>query len=145
MKKILMAASRASHFKNFHIPYIKYLIENGNTVFTVSEGDFEMEGVTHINLPFHKKLFSFGNIGVIADLAKLIRKERFDIFQFHFGGSDGTLGGNPVKVLKNKNDTHMSRISFQRRREQESENLSRGGKASEKTHRPSGGYERRRS
>ncbi len=104
MKKILMAASRASHFKNFHIPYIKYLIENGNTVFTVSEGDFEMEGVTHINLPFHKKLFSFGNIGVIADLAKLIRKERFDILYTNstLAGAMGRLAAILSKCSKTK-------------------------------------------
>lgn len=78
MKKILMTASKTSHFKNFHIPYIKYLLKNGCEVCTAAEGDFELEGVTSLNLPFKKKLVSFGNIGVIFKLAKLIRKEGFD-------------------------------------------------------------------
>lgn len=78
MKKILMTASKASHFKNFHIPYIKYLLENGCKVYTASEGDFELDGVVSVNLPFKKKLFSLGNIGVIFKLAKLIKIESFD-------------------------------------------------------------------
>ncbi len=57
MKKILMVASKASHFKNFHIPYIRYLIERGCAVFTASEDDFRFEGAAHFKLPF-KRSFS---------------------------------------------------------------------------------------
>ncbi len=79
MKKILITASKASHFKNFHIPYIKYLADGGNAVFTASDDDFEYEGAVHIKMPFKKKIFSFGNIGVVLRLARLMRKERFDV------------------------------------------------------------------
>lgn len=88
MKKILMVASKASHFNNFHIPYIRYLIERGCAVFTASEDDFRFEGATHIKLPFKKKLFSLGNLGVIFSLAKLMRKERFDLLY-----TNSTLAG----------------------------------------------------
>lgn len=78
MKKILMTASKASHFKNFHIPYIKYLLEKGCKVYTAADGELNIEGVTHFKLPFKKKLFSFGNIGVVLKLSRLIKKEGFD-------------------------------------------------------------------
>lgn len=88
MKKILMIASKASHFKNFHVPYIKYLIKKGCKVYTAAEGNFELEGVTHLQLPFKKKIVSPRNIGVIFNLAKLIRKEGFETVY-----SNSTLAG----------------------------------------------------
>lgn len=78
MKKILMVASKASHFGNFHIPYIKYLTEKGDKVYTSSADCFDLEGVVHFPADFRKKLISFGNIGVIFKLASLIRKEKID-------------------------------------------------------------------
>lgn len=78
MKKILMIASEASHFKNFHIPYIKYLLDNDIEVFTASRGVFSFEGVKHIEIPYKKKLFCLANVGIILKLASIIRKSRFD-------------------------------------------------------------------
>lgn len=78
MKKVLMTASESSHFRNFHIPYIKYLQSRGVEVHTAANGDFEMDGVTHMRLGFRKKLTSPANIGVILKLARLIRRERYD-------------------------------------------------------------------
>ncbi|MCM1054449.1 MAG: glycosyltransferase [Bacteroides sp.] len=79
MKKILMLASEASHFKNFHIPYINKLVQEGDKVFTASNGSLEAEGAAHILIPFKKKLISLGNIRVIFKLAGLMRRESFDL------------------------------------------------------------------
>ncbi len=78
MKKVLMAASESSHFKNFHIPYIKRLLGEGVEVHTASNGEFTLDGVTHTRLSFRKKLLSPANVAVIFKLAKLIRRERYD-------------------------------------------------------------------
>ena len=78
MKKVLMIASESSHFRNFHIPYIEYLLENGVTVYTAANGEFVHDGVVHTTLGFRKKITSPANIKVIFKLASLIRKERFD-------------------------------------------------------------------
>ncbi len=78
MKKILMTASEASHFKNFHIPYIKYLLNNNIEVYTASRGTFSYNGVHHIEIPYKKKLLSLGNIGIILKLASIIRNNEFD-------------------------------------------------------------------
>ena len=79
MKKVLMVASAASHFKNFHIPYIKYLAEKGVQVYNASAGELCSEYISgHISLPFRKKLYHPLNLAVILRLARLMRKERFD-------------------------------------------------------------------
>lgn len=78
MKKVLMAASESSHFKNFHIPYIRHLLDNGIEVHTASNGEFSLDGVVHTRLDFRKKLFSPANIAIIFKLAGIIRRERYD-------------------------------------------------------------------
>lgn len=78
MKKVLMVASESSHFKNFHLPYIKWLLDDGVEVHTASNGELSFGETVHIRLGFKKKLTSPANLGVIAKLAKLIRRERYD-------------------------------------------------------------------
>lgn len=78
MKKVLMVASESSHFRNFHIPYIDRLLQDGVEVYTAANGVFEHDGVVHKTLNFRKKITSPANIGVIFKLASLIRRERFD-------------------------------------------------------------------
>lgn len=78
MKKVLMIASESSHFRNFHIPYIDMLLQQGVQVFTAANGSFEHGGVVHKTLNFRKKITSPANIGVIFALRALIRRERFD-------------------------------------------------------------------
>lgn len=78
MKKVLMIASESSHFRNFHVPYIEYLLDRGVEVHTAANGVFEHEEVVHTTLGFKKKITSPANIRVIFKLASLIRRERFD-------------------------------------------------------------------
>ena len=80
MKKVLMVASAASHFENFHIPYIKHFHDRGVQVYTASAGKLHSDYVyKHLELAFRKKLYHPSNIGVIFRLARLMRRERFDI------------------------------------------------------------------
>lgn len=79
MKKVLMVASAASHFENFHIPYIEHLHGRGVQVYTASAGKLNSQYVfRHITLPYRKKLYHPMNLIVILRLAWLMRKERFD-------------------------------------------------------------------
>lgn len=78
MKKVLMVASESSHFKNFHLPYIKRLLDNVVEVHTASNGEFSFGETVHTRLGFKKKLTSPANLGVILKLAGLIRRERYD-------------------------------------------------------------------
>lgn len=108
MKKLLMLASEASHFKNFHVPYIKYLQQKGDKVFTLSNGSFNMDGVTHFSLPFRKKMASPDNIKTIFKLARLIRKESFDAVY-----TNSTLAGfmgRTAVILSRKKNTKVIHI-----------------------------------
>lgn len=102
MKKVLMLASEASHFTNFHIPYIRYLQQKGDKVFTLSNGSFSMEGVTHFSVPFRKKLASPGNVKTIFKIARLIRKESFDVVYTN-STLAGFMGRAAVILSRKKN------------------------------------------
>lgn len=78
MKKVLMIASEASHFRNFHVPYIKHLKEQGIEVYTASKGVFSEADTVHTELGFRKKLFHIGNIGVMLNISRLIRTSGID-------------------------------------------------------------------
>ena len=67
VKKILYAASTASHLENFHAPYISLLARAGCRVTVCCRGIPETEGAAeHIELPFEKKLVSPRNFILTA-------------------------------------------------------------------------------
>lgn len=76
-KKILYAASTASHLRRFHQPYIEALKEEAE-VKTMATG----EGV---DLPvlFDKHFFSFANLRSILKIRKILKRERFDTVLVH--------------------------------------------------------------
>lgn len=105
MKKILMIASEASHFENFHIPYIEYLLNRKVEVFTASRGSFSYEGVSHITIPYKKKLLSVGNVSVILKLAALIRKNDFDAIY-----TNSTLAGFTGRMAAALSGKHRKKV-----------------------------------
>ena len=105
MKKVLMIASEASHFENFHIPYIEYLLKHNVEVFTASRGNFSFEGVTHFTIPYKKKLISPGNVGVILSLASFIRKNGFDAVY-----TNSTLAGFTGRMAAILSGKHCKKI-----------------------------------
>ncbi len=78
-KKVLYTASTYSHIKNFHLPYLRFLKEQGLSVTVMAGGkkapipfaDFIAD------MPFQKKFFSPGNFVLAFKIAGLIRKQRF--------------------------------------------------------------------
>lgn len=72
-KKILYVASTISHINNFHTRYIEKLREDGYSVSVMANG----EGADY-NIPFEKKLLSPINTACRRDIAKIIRREKFD-------------------------------------------------------------------
>ncbi|MCR4771317.1 MAG: glycosyltransferase family 4 protein [Oscillospiraceae bacterium] len=83
-KKILYAASTASHLENFHAPYISLLARAGCRVTVCCRGIPETEGAAeHIELPFEKKLVSPRNFILAAKLARRLREDRCDLISVH--------------------------------------------------------------
>lgn len=98
MKKILYVASSYGHILSFHVPYIKKLQEMDFEVHVAAAGAPEnVESVDSakttknqkladtktINIPFEKSMLSPKNLDCVAQLVKLIKKERYDIISVH--------------------------------------------------------------
>lgn len=84
MNKILFCASTASHIRNFHLPYIKALNEEGYEIWVATNSDEPIpytKGVAAF--PFKKNLFSFSNIMAVFKLRKFLKSERFDKISTH--------------------------------------------------------------
>ena len=110
MKKILMIASAASHFENFHIPYIKHLHDKGVKVYTASAGELRSEYISgHFELSFRKKLYHPFNLWVILRLARLMRKERFDAV--YTNSSLAGFTGRMALKLSGRRETKAVHIS----------------------------------
>ncbi len=73
-KKILYAASTASHLRAFHTPYIDKLTSEGHIVKTMARG----EGVD-FNIPFEKKFLSKKNRELRSTVSAIIEREKFDL------------------------------------------------------------------
>lgn len=76
-KKVLYAASTASHLRRFHAPYIEALRKEAE-VKTMATG----EGVD-IPVLFAKSFFSPSNLGSIFKIRKILRREKFDTVLVH--------------------------------------------------------------
>lgn len=92
--KLLMCASRGSHLRQFHRPYVEWLAQRGWQVDTISQGKPELSG-THREweLTFSKKEFSIKNIQTVFKIWKLLRWERYDVVVAH-----ATLAGLLTKL-----------------------------------------------
>jgi len=73
MSKILYVASNMQHIKNFHIPYIDRLREDGHTVSVMASG----EGADY-DVPFVKKMLSPRNLISQRKIRKIVKREKFD-------------------------------------------------------------------
>ena len=82
--KVLYCASNPTHLRNFHLPYIAGLIARGDRVSTLCSGPFSAEGTEeHIDLPMVKNVLSPMNLVSALRLARLLRRERFDLLCLH--------------------------------------------------------------
>ena len=72
-KKILYAASTASHLRQFHMPYIEALKKDYD-VYSMATG----EGVD-FPVTFAKSYFSFANFRSLFRIRKILKREKFDL------------------------------------------------------------------
>lgn len=83
-KKILFTASTYSHINNFHIPYIKFLKDRGDTVHVMVGGKLQeiLYADRVIEIQFEKKITSPKNFMLAIKMAKILKKEKYDIINF---------------------------------------------------------------
>ncbi|TNJ59756.1 glycosyltransferase family 4 protein [Paenibacillus hemerocallicola] len=86
LRKILFCASTASHIRNFHLPYLQLLKEQGNDIWVAANLNMndDIPFIDNIvNMPFEKKLFSIKNFSLIFSVYYLLKRERFDLIILH--------------------------------------------------------------
>jgi len=84
MKKILFIATIHKHFLAFHVPYIKWLKEQGFVVHTVANGS---EIIPYVEkqymLPIERQPLRFNNILAIQKLKQIIEQEQYALIHCH--------------------------------------------------------------
>ncbi|MDR1530654.1 MAG: glycosyltransferase [Clostridiales bacterium] len=99
--KILYCASVPSHLKNFHLPYIQWLSEQGCEITTLTDDGQMLPYVFSAEkVPFTKNLLSPQNVKSIICLKELFLKHSFDLII-----TNTTLAGAVVRaaiLLTNK-------------------------------------------
>ena len=86
MKRILFIASLASHIKAFHIPYMKWLKQEGHQVDVAAHCDIDTQLPYCDNfyeIPFSRSPFSSSNLHVYRQLKDLLQRGHFDIVHCH--------------------------------------------------------------
>lgn len=85
MGRILFVASTFSHIRNFHLPYLKALVEQGWEV-DVACGGAVME-LPHTrklySIPLEKSMVSPKNVTATRQLRRLIRENRYQLISCH--------------------------------------------------------------
>lgn len=88
-KKVLFAATVIIHIKSFHLPYIKWLKEQGYEVHVAAKNDFINELCVipncdkYYDIQFARFPFSKTNIKAYKQLKKLIQENNYEIIHCH--------------------------------------------------------------
>ncbi len=84
MPGVLYCASNPTHLRSFHLPYIAALASGGDRVWTLCSGDFSAPGAErNVDLRMEKNVFSPVNWISAFRLARLLKRERFDLVSVH--------------------------------------------------------------
>lgn len=86
MKKILFVANIHKHFLAFHIPYIKWLKDEGYEVHVAAGGDPNVHvpiADKQFNIHIERNPFRFSNIKACRELRTIIEKERYCLVHCH--------------------------------------------------------------
>lgn len=84
-RRVLYAASTFGHLLSFHVPYLNALSARGAEVVALAAGDPAGMPVCVrcVEAPFAKSFTAPGNLAAAAQVARLMREERFDIVLTH--------------------------------------------------------------
>lgn len=83
-KKVLFVASVDGHFMAFHLPYLKWLKEQGAEVHVASNGDMQIPFTDkkHI-VPIERSPYKLNNIKAYKELKKIIDSEGYQFIHCH--------------------------------------------------------------
>lgn len=84
MKKVLFVASVPGHIIAFHLPYLKWLKENGYQVHIAVQGNREIPYCDKkYDLPFERSPLKKNNIKAYLKLKKIMKVNEYDIIHCH--------------------------------------------------------------
>ncbi|MEG2122096.1 MAG: glycosyltransferase family 4 protein [Rikenellaceae bacterium] len=85
MKKVLFVATVYKHIYAFHLPYIKWFVDNGYRVDVAAKKNADdIAYVTNnIDIPIARHPFKLTNIKAIRQLKNIIEKEQYDLVYCH--------------------------------------------------------------
>lgn len=84
MKKVLFVATVTKHINTFHIPYLKWLKEQGYEVHVASNGNERIEYCDkHYDLPFERFPIKKNNLKTYKELKKIIKENNYSIIHCH--------------------------------------------------------------
>ena len=83
-KKILFCATVDYHFKAFHLPYMKWLKEQGWDVHVAAAGTIDLPFTdVKFNIPIQRSPFNRANIKAYRELKRIIDKNQYSIIHCH--------------------------------------------------------------
>ena len=83
-KKILYTASTETHFRSFHIPYLKLFKELGFEVHVAYKGENLLPYSDKVwTIPFERTPFNIKNIGAYKKLKKIIDENNYSLIHCH--------------------------------------------------------------
>lgn len=82
--KVLFCATVDYHFKAFHLPYMKWFIEQGWEVHVAANGDINLPYVDKkYNIPIQRSPLKFKNFHAYKALTSIINNNEYDIIHCH--------------------------------------------------------------
>ncbi|MCR6110905.1 glycosyltransferase family 4 protein [Bacillus sp. A301a_S52] len=102
--KILLCATVDYHFKAFHLPFMKWLKEQGWEVHVAAAGQQTLAYVDKkFDIPIQRSPFKTENFQAYQQLKRIIRKEQYSIIHSHtpMGGVIARLAGRWARVNLN--------------------------------------------
>ena len=101
MKKVLFVSNVLSHITTFHLPYIKWLKEQGFEVHVMANSNGQQaEGFDkYYDVKIERSPFSFKNLAAYRTAKKIIDSEKYDIVHCHtpMGGVIGRLASRKIR------------------------------------------------
>lgn len=84
MKRVLFAATVASHIRAFHLPFISLLQKRECEVEVACYLDVPLDGLRYVwAIPFSRSPYSRTNISAFEAIRKLLRERRYDLIHVH--------------------------------------------------------------
>lgn len=84
MKKILYVATVDSHIKNFHIPFLRMMQQEGWETHVATNGKEKIPYCDHKHtICMERSPFKLNNLKAIKQMKELLKKEHFDIIHCH--------------------------------------------------------------